>query len=183
MRRISHHGASGYIAEIADKIVLDHPLEAWEIISQILVSKPEDRRTVIHWLADTGFEDMPKPSAANYLPAEVVLRWIKEDPEQRQWLILEILPKTLDQETGGRLTCLFIEEFCDDDRMANSLFGHFYTGGWTGPKSDYLSRKRDAARQWLSEISSVKIQSWLGKYIDYLNSLIEDAKIREEREF
>ena len=183
MRWISHHSASGYIAEIADKIVLDHPLEAWKVISERLISKSENRRTVIHWLADTGFEDTTKPCAVNYLPAEEVLRWIKEDPAKRQWLILEILPKTLDQEMGGGLTSLFIEEFCDDDRMASSLFGHFYSGGWTGPESDYLSRKRDAARQWLKEISSVKIQSWLEKYIDYLNGLIEDAKIREERGF
>ena len=110
MRRISHHGASGYIAEIADKIVFDHPLEAWEVISERLTSKPENRRTVIHWLADTGSEDTPKPCAANYLPVEEVLQWIKEDPKQRQRLILEILPKTLDQAMGGRLTCLFIED-------------------------------------------------------------------------
>ena len=183
MRRISHHGASGYIAEIADKIVLDHPLEAWEIISERLTSKPENRRTVIHWLADTRSEDMPKQSAANYLPAEEVVRWIKEDPEQRQRLILEILPKTLDQVTGGRLTRLFIEEFCDDARMASNLFLYFHVGVQWGPESDYLSGKRDAARQWLKEILSVKIQSWLGKYIDYLNDRIEAAKIREEREF
>ena len=68
---------------------------------------------------------MPRPSTANYLPAEEVVRWIKEDPEQRQGLILEILPRTLVQATGGRLTTLFIEEFCDDDRMAGSLFGIF----------------------------------------------------------
>ncbi len=183
MRRISHHGASGYIAEIADKIVLDHPLEAWEIISERLTSKPENRRTVTHWLTDTGSEDTPKPCAANYLPAEEVLKWIKEDPKQRQKLILEILPKTLDQAMGGRLTSLFIEEFCDDDRMASNLFLYFHVGVQWGPESDYLSRKRDAGRQWLAEIPSVKIQLWLGKYIDYLNDRIEAAKIREEREF
>ncbi len=185
MKWISRYGAAGYIAEVADKIVLDHPLESWEIIAEILISVTENRHAVVHyWLADTGSEDMPKPNAANYLPAEEVLRWIKEAPEQRQWLILEILPKTLDQETGGRLTRLFIEEFCDDDRMASSLFRYFYTGGsWTGPKSDYLSRKRDAARSWLAEIQSVKIQLWLGKYIDHLNACIEAEKIQEEREF
>ena len=111
-------------------------------------------------------EDVPKHSAVNYLPAEEVLRWIKEGPGATAVADSEILPKTLDQETGGRLTRLFIEEFCDDDRMASSLFVHFHMGGWTGSESDYLSRKRDAARQWLKEISSVKIQLWLGKYID-----------------
>jgi len=183
MRRISHHGDTSFVAEIADKIVFDCPCEAWKVISEILVSKPDDRRTVIHWLAPIGFEDMSKQSPVKYLPAEKVLRWLKEDTEKRQWLILEILPKTLDQETGGGLTSLFIEEFCDDDRVAYNLLGHFYTGGWSGPESDYLSRKRDAARQWLKEFSSAKIQSWLGKYIDYLSGLIEDAKIREERRF
>lgn len=184
MKFISRYGAAGYVAEIADEIVIKYPLESWKIISKILISKPEDRRKVIHWLADTRSEDMPKPSAANYLSAEAVLRWVEEDRELRKWLILEILPKTLDQETGGRLTRLFIEKFCDDDRVASSLFGSFYIGGvQTGPESDYLSRKRDAARRWSKEISSVKIQLWLGKYIDHLNGLIEDAKIREEREF
>ena len=183
MKFISRYGAAGYIAEIADEIVIKYPLEAWKIISEVLISDTKNRRTVILWLADIGFEDKSKQSAANYLPAEEVVRWIKEDPEQRQRLILEVLPKTLDQETGGRLTRLFIEEFCDDDRMAGSLFVHFHMGGWSGPESDYLSRKRDAARQWLKGISSVKIQVWLGKYIDHLNGLIEDAKILEERRF
>lgn len=184
MRRISRHGDTILIAEVADEIVIKHPLEAWKIISEILISETKNRHVVVRWLADTGLEDMPKQSPVNYLPAEEVLRWIKEDPEHRQGLILAILPRTLDQATGGSLPRLFIEEFCDDDRSASSLFWHFHiVSGWTGPESDYLSRKRDAARQWLKEILSVKIQSWLGKYIDYLNDRIEAAKILEEREF
>ena len=185
IRQISHHGDTSFIEEVAVEIVRDHPLEAWKVISEIPVSKPEGRRTVFRWLADTGLgdmpEDMPKENVVNYLPVEEVLRWIKDDPEQRLWLIQEILPQTLDQVKGGRLTRLFIEEFCHDDHVAYSLFGHL--GGMSLLKSDYLSRKRDEARRWLTEISSVKIQSWLGKYIDYLNDQIKDAKIREEREF
>ena len=185
IRQISRHGDTSFIEEIAVEIVRDHPLEAWKTISEIPVSKPEDRRTVFRWLADTGLGDMPedmlKENVVNYLPAEEVLRWIKNDPEHRLWLIQEILPPTLDQAKGGRLTRLFIEEFCHDDHVAYSLFGHL--GGMSLLKSDYLSRKRDEARQWLTEFSSVKIQSWLGKYIDYLNDQIKDAKIREEREF
>ena len=121
MRQISVYDKR-LIVEIADEIVRDHPSEAWKIISEILISDTENRRTVIHWLADTGFEDMPRqemtenetldgfadtgfedmprPSTANYLPAEEVVRWIKEDPEQRQRLILEILPKTIGSGNG-----------------------------------------------------------------------------------
>ena len=182
IRQIFRSGHTSLIVEIADEIVRNHPLEAWEVISEILLSTPDARYAMVRWLADAG-GDLPKKGPVNYLPAEEVLNWIKEDPEQRQWWILEILPQTLDQAIGGWLTRLFIEEFCDDDRMANSLFVHFYMGVWTGPESDYLSRKRDDARRWLTEISSVKIQLWLGKYIDYLNDQIKNAQIREEREF
>lgn len=185
IRRISRYDDTSFIEEIAVEIVRDHPLEAWKVISEIPVSRPKDRKVVFRWFADTGLGDMPqdmqKENVVNYLPSEEVVRWINDDPEHRLWLIQEILPQTLDQAKGGRLTRLFIEEFCDDDRVAYSLFGHL--GGMSLLKSDYLSMKRDEARQWLTEISSIKIQLWLGKYIDYLNDQIKDAKIREEREF
>ncbi len=183
MKFISRYDATGYIVEIMDAIVMKHPLEAWKIISHVLISETENRNAIVYWLAPIGFEDMSKQSSVKYLPAEEVVRWIKEDPEKRQRVIQGILPKTLEQETGGRLTRLFIEEFCDDEHVADSVRAHFFTGGWNGPESDYLSRKRDAARQWLAEIPSPKVQLWLGKYIDHLNDLIENAKIREERKF
>ena len=182
MRRISRYRNTD-IANVADDIVKDHPRETWEIVSELLLSESENSYRLIGWLGDTGFEDSPKRGAINHMPAEDIIHWIQADVDDRRWLIQRVLPKTLNENAGGRLMRLFIEEFCDDDRVASSLFGHFYMGGRNGPESDYLSRKRDAARQWLTEIPSVKIQLWLGKYIDYLNGKIEAAKIQEEREF
>ena len=101
----------------------------------------------------------------------------------RLWLIQDVLPITLNEDDGGTLTRLFIEEFCDDESIANGVCVHFHMGGWSGPESIYLSKKRDSARLWISEIQSPKIQVWLGKYIDYLNNRIEQCQIREEREF
>ncbi len=182
MRRNSRY-VNTDIANVADNIVKDHPRETWKIISELLVSDPENLYKLIDWLGDTGFEDRPEHGAINHMPAEDIIDWIQADVDGRRGLIQEVLPKTLNENAGGRLTRLFIEKFCDDDHVASSLFWHFYTGGWRGPDSDYLSRKRDAARRWLSEIPSVKIQLWLEKYIDWLNGRIEAAKILEEREF
>lgn len=56
-------------------------------------------------------------------------------------------------------------------------------GGWSGLESNYLSRKRDLARKWMSEFPSAKVQLWLGRYIEYLSNRIEAAQIDEEREF
>lgn len=183
MGRISRFGPSNYIAKIADEIVVAFPYESWNIVSDILVSESKDRYEIIYWLGDTGFNNAPHKGAINYMPADVIINWIKEDKEERLWLIREMLPKTLDLSSGGQLTRSFIEDFGDDDKIAANLFVHFHMGGWSGHESAYLSGKRDLARRWIAEISSIKIQLWLGVYIDYLSNRIEAAKIQEEREF
>ena len=182
--RISRHGPTKYIANVADEIVKEYPKETWEIVSEIMLSEAKSRFDLIIWLCDKfGFHDKTERGAINKMPARDIINWIKEDVENRCWLIQEVLPKTLDEDNGGTLTRLFIEEFCDDDRTANSLSVHFHTGGWSGDESIYLSKKRDAARLWLSDIQSLKIHVWLGKYIDYLSNRIEQCQAQEEREF
>ncbi len=182
--RISWHGTTKYIAEIADEIVEEYPDETWKITSELMVSEIKNFYELIFWLGDRGgSDDEKKQGAISKMPALDIIKWIKEDIENRLWLIREVLPKTLNEHEGGSLTRLFIEEFCNDESIANSVSVHFHMGGWTGPESIYLSQKRDAARFWLSEIHSPKIQIWLGKYIDYLSNRIEQCQIREEREF
>lgn len=104
------------------------------------------------------------------------------NPKDRAWKILRCLPKTLDESRGGKLTELFIESFGEDE-LGNSLIGHFWTGGWWGPESQYLARKRDKAREWILEIKSGKVLAWLYRYIEYLNQRIPEAELREERGF
>ena len=180
---LSLYGNTAEIANFADDIVKEHPYDTWKIVSELLISEKHDPYELIDWLADTGLEDMSKYGPIGYMPAEEIIKWTNTDKENRCLLIERALPKTLDTDTGGLLTRLFIEVFCDEDDLASSLIGHFLMGSWSGPDSHYLSKKRDAARRWTSEISSPKIQIWLGKYIDYLNDQIEEVQIREEREF
>lgn len=182
MEQISRYGNSCYILKIADEIVFANPHNSWTIISNHLLSNSGNRFGTIHWLGDSGFEDTQKKGAINYIPPEEIINWVKENTEERLWILEQILPKTLDRDEG-QLTLQFIEEFCDDEESATSLFWHFWTGGWSGPESQYLERKRDAARQWLAQTPSVNIQIWLEKYIDHLNNRIEKKQIDEEREF
>ena len=184
MGRISRYGSTDYIAKIADNIVEEFPQETWKIVSELMLSESKNRYELVFWLGDTGgFDDTSKHGAINKMPAKDIVTWIKADVEKRRWLIQEVLPKTLHPDDGGELTRLFIEKFCDDDQVAGSVCVHFHMGGWSGHESSYLSKKRDAARYWLSEIQSTKIQLWLVKYIDCLSNRIESCSIQEEREF
>ncbi len=177
--RISRYGN---MAELADEIVKDHPDDSWKIISELLETEPIKRHQLISWLGDSSTGDTRKYGAIRNMPASAIIDWVKADLGNRCWLIQGFLPKTLDK-TEGLLTRLFIEEFCDDTQISDSLFVFFLSGGRRGPESEYLSGIRDAARQWMADISSPKIQAWLGKFIDFLNDRIEASQIREEREF
>ena len=180
--QVSRFGSLDHIANIADRIVITHPAESWEIVSNLINLDTPSRYDVIEWLRDTGFEEQRRKGAISYMPELEIINWVKEDRENRLWLIEGILPKTLDENSGGLLTRHFIEEF-GNDQLDSSLFVHFHMGSWSGPESAYLSKIRDSARKWISEIKSTKIQIWLGKFIDYLSSQIEIAQIREERRF
>lgn len=180
--RISRYGNARYTAELADEIVKDHPDESWKIISELLETDPGKRHKLIYWLGDSGIGDTRKYGAIRDMPAAAIIDWVKADPDNRCLLIEGFLPKTLDK-IDGQLTRLFVEEFCDDAEISDSLFVYFLSGGRWGPQSEYLTGVRDSARYWMANISSPKIQVWLGKFTDFLNDRIETAQIREEREF
>ena len=169
------------IEKLASKIVEDMPDQSWQIISKFLEGNDTRCFQINHWLGDPAFEDRGGHGPIRHIPAENIIEWIKNDPENRVWKICHALPKTLDDESN--LTAIFIEEFADDPDVAGSIMSHFYTGGWSGPESAYLENKRNKARHWSGNTESIKIRLWLDRYIDSLTRRIDSARIQEEREF
>ena len=134
-KRLSRYYYSGDIGKLANDIVKDHPQETWKIISGLLISESEKHYEVIFWLkGGIGFEDRSEHNIMRYMPVEDVIDWIKTDIDNRCRLIQEVLPKTLDEDTGGQLTRLFIEEFCDDERLGGYLHVHFIWADGAGLK-------------------------------------------------
>jgi predicted XRE-type DNA-binding protein len=171
-------------SKVLIEILKAKPLESWQAIASLLKGEAIGSFRVAHWLSGEVFEErQTEPSPAAYFPVEAVINWIKEDPAARATRALQFLPKTLDPGLGGRLTERFIEEFSGNQNIAGGLTGHFWAGGWSGPRSAYLERKRDSARHWLSAAKSHAVQSWLSEFIAGLSADIESAKIGEERGF
>jgi hypothetical protein len=136
------------------------------------------------WLGDElGFDEASHVGAIRFFNPNVVMSWVMDQPETRAQKLIRCLPKTLDENEGGILTNLFLERFGDDDALAGSLIGHFSSGGWTGPESAHLSRKRDKTREWISTTKQGKALSWLYRYTEYLSRRIEHAELEEERRF
>lgn len=168
---------------VADEIVKSNPQAAWQKISEVLAHGGRRASELVAWLGEAGFEDRVRGGAMGQLVPDDVISWLKELPQERVELVFRAIPRTLDPMKGGDITRLFIDTFGDQHGIGDRLVSHFtYGGGWTGPRSAYLSRKRDRARYWLSEIKSVAIQNWLTRYIASLSNEIEAAQIEEERE-
>jgi hypothetical protein len=179
-------GHSSYSpAHIADAIVQAHPQEAWSIISTWLESDTPDSSWMTMWLGDAwGFNERSQPGTIRHFDPDIIMAWLLDspDPERRAHKLLRCLPKTLGEE-GSKLTRLFLDVFGDHQDIANSLMGHFQAGAWTGPESVYLSEKRTQARRWVSQCTSGRVLAWVARYIEFLNSSITDAELREERGF
>lgn len=181
---LSHINSTlGDPGRIAEEIAKDHPVESWPIVRNLLDTE-DDCFWVIAWLWDhIGFDESPPKGAIHYFDPIAVMSWVSTNPEKNAWRLLQCLPKTLDEDDGGNLTILFLETYGDDERLSSALMSHFWTGGWSGPESAYLARKRDTARNWISKLNSSKVVSWLYRYIDLLNKKIIEAEIKEEREY
>jgi hypothetical protein len=174
---------SNYPSQIADAIARDHPDEVWVIVSKILELEEERSWRLEMWLGEElAFGEEVTVGLITVFKPDAVMEWVGRNREQRAHKILRCLPKTLDENRGGKLTRLFIERFGDTE-LGESLMSHFWIGGWIGPESVYLAGKRDDAPKWVSEIKSGKIIAWLYRYIEYLSKLIARAEMREEREF
>lgn len=172
-----------YPSQIADIISKKHPDAAWAMISKMFEER-ENIYRIVSWLGDDfGFGEGSTPGAIRFFDPNAVIAWIALDSAQRARKLLPCLPKTLDERDGGGLTRLFIERFGNYEELSDDLISHFWTGGWSGPESAYLSRKRENARRWISETKSSKILSWLYRYVEYLSKRITSAEIHEEREF
>ncbi len=171
-----------YPSTVASEIARDHPAEAWAVISKVLEKRTSANYRVVTWLSDTGFEDSPHQGPIRHFAPETILAWVDKAPKKRAGLLASCLPKSLKPEDGGLLVKMFIERYVEtDEEMAKHLISHFWVGGWSGPESLYLSRKRDTARLWLLAADSEPVRRWLTRYIEYLTSRIERAEIREER--
>lgn len=181
---LSRLGAHNNASQVADDIVRKSPKDSWKLISAAVERDKKHAYDIVMWLGDSGFEDRRDLGAMRLLDPNEIIEWTKAAPDDRIKLIYHGLPKSLDPSEGGAVTVLFLETFGNTDRVPATLISHFmYGGGWSGPRSAYLSRKRDEARKWLSQTKSPVVQGWLSRYILALGVDIESSQIEEERGF
>ncbi len=174
----------GYVKPLAKSLCRMSPTEAWGIVaSHLLSSAPEWRVDILNWLKG-GFgsfneKDIVPPIAE--FPLQLILNWIKQDPEVRASMIAYCAPSSLDDQFGGALTRALLTNYQNFEDVVSSISCNFHSGCWEGPRSQRLRTMRERFRNWLSKDFDAHMNSWIEKEIVYLDSEIEAADISEER--
>lgn len=172
------------VVPLVNELVQADPIGAWKIVrAHFEESLPEWRSDLFQWLKGglSGFDEKDPIGAIADLPVPEILEWIEEDPEPRAVLMAHATPRTLDDELGGRLTKELLYRYGQFDGVRNGISATFHSGGWTGPTSAYLKRKREKFRRWLAAGFEIEITQWIEAEIDYLDQRIEREEIDEER--
>lgn len=173
-----------YAKPLADELVRSDPHGAWALVKKHFEETlPKWRGDILSWLKGglhTFDEKIPKGAIAD-LPLSEILAWIEQDSEPRAVLMAHAALRTLDDEQGGQLTRELLYRYGQFKGVRNGISATFHSGGWSGPTSAYLKRKRDKFRQWLAAGFEVEITQWIESEIEYLDQRIEQEEIDEER--
>ncbi|AJP48077.1 hypothetical protein PG1C_05585 [Rugosibacter aromaticivorans] len=172
------------VVPLANELVLADPAGAWDIVEMHFEeSLPKWRDDLFQWLKGglSGFDEEDPRGAIADLPVPEILEWIEEDPEHRAGLMAHAAPRTLDDEHGGRLTRELLYRYGQFDGVRSGISATFHSGGWTGPTSAYLKRKREKFRRWLAGGFEIEITQWIEAEIECLDRNIEREEIDEER--
>jgi len=168
------------MSSIIYKICKEEPSLTWPILANALAS---DRAYLFRmWLGEDSIRGEPHPPAITAFNPSDIFSWIDEDRLERAAKLPEVLPKTLDPSRGGQLTKDFLERYMDIEGVGYAVMAFFGTGGYSGPRSQYLSERRTRAQKWMAEVgTSSVVADWLEDYVQKLSKEIENEKINEER--
>lgn len=172
------------VAPLANELVKADPAGAWEIIkSNFEETLPKWRSDLLNWLKgrlSMSDEEVPRGAIAD-LPIREIFEWIENDSANRAGLIAHAAPPTLNDENGGRLTRELLYRYGQLDGVRSGISATFHSGGWTGPTSAHLKRKREKFRQWLAAGFEFEVTQWIEAEIEGLDANIQSEEIDEER--
>ena len=172
------------IQPLADELLRADPEAAWQLIAKHFeATLPKWRSDLLCWLKGGlhSFDERGRKGAVADLPISKVLSWIDQDVEPRAVLMAHATPGTLDIAQGGALTLELLRLYGQLEGVRNGIGAAFNSGGWSGPTSAYLKRKREKLRVWLAAGFDAVVTAWIERELEHLDKSIERELIEEER--
>lgn len=115
-------------------------------------------------------------------PVGTVTEWIGSDLIRAR-IVADIA--SAGEDTPSDLARFLLDKFGNDDHVASSLAGEFWSGMWTGPQSDRIKHQISQLNCWRHDLSQpLGVRTWAAKLIESLERSLQATLEREaERSF
>ncbi|PJB09602.1 MAG: hypothetical protein CO120_09235, partial [Gammaproteobacteria bacterium CG_4_9_14_3_um_filter_38_9] len=171
----------------------NYPNETWHVIAKNLDPFQSNAIAIFGWLNGGVFfernqmcqiDGKLKSKTFSFLPKSEIFKWIDENLKIRAPLIARFAPFELSRfdEMPKAFMRELLEKYGSDSSVLNEASANYNTEGWSGSISAHYVNKLKHLEEYISVEKNRNIKKWLEKEISTLKSLIEEARIREERD-
>jgi hypothetical protein len=156
--------------EVLEKAVALRPDMVWAEMAPFLSNKKTRGKFQI------GF---PK-GLIDKIPAEIILKWIEEDPTTRASVIASIVGK--DYSSDSTLASQVLGHFGGDLKIGSSFFSNFISGSWMGESSNHWDSLASQLEAVSKRTALPKLREWSETSAAKLRRMAVEDRVREEEE-
>jgi len=168
---------------VLEKIIIEFPVESWEIVSKYLESSKYTKIIYLReWLRGGFFLKKEEKGAISLFQTEIIWKWIDGNVSNRAEQIARLVPNRLFRKKGE--LCLAREllmYYGDRKDVRRALISNFYSEGWSGEGSLHYQNRKQEVLKYKEEEEDTNVRNWIDEYVAALDESKEREKMEEER--
>ena len=182
---LNHGDIWSYTKPLMLNIMSDYSDILWPIFGNAIVQAEGVERYWLQQLLERETNlGSNMPSVLSVVPVESVIEWCSMLPDLGPVFVarcLNVLEDVEEQQQPSELFVALLENFGDNQAVANELSANMGTRGWSGSLVPYLESDKLALSP-LIEHENANVRGWLKDHIAYIDRQIaEESKRDEER--
>jgi hypothetical protein len=146
------------------------PAGVWELMKGHLTTP------VVARMFSVGF---PR-GIVDRVPADQILDWIAEKPEERAVMLAPLARKDFSDDSV--LASKILGKYGDNEGVGDAFFAEYDSGMWEGPASVHFNQLGDALANLAKRTGLPKLRRWAAHYAKHLLERADDERRREEEE-
>lgn len=155
------------------------PEKAWNAISRKLI---QDNYRFFIGSSDPFDSESWNPFAL--FSPDLIMNWIKDDPNNRAALVLHYLPSALyDENDRPTPTHEIFAAYDSLDNVQSEMLAITVSYSWTGKESNMLSSRITTYKHYRTLEKNSIVLHFIDEIIDTFSREREEARLREEREY
>lgn len=154
---------------ILSSCINEKPIESWNMLKSYLPSAG------MYYLA-SGFPH----GLIDCVPAEEILTWVSEMPEERSEILSRIL--TMNLQDDSSIASIILDTYGDNAQVADSILSGYLPKIWSGPSSVHWDTQANKLEHVAYQTKLPRMKRWASFYSSMLRERAERSSRYEEEE-